>query len=144
MKKSFLLVLNLILLLSFPLNVFAATAPNQIITGNGNPENTSTDTGDFKIHTGYHDMFFHYTRYLNMKVGDKTKIILYVPEKLYEGTYVYSITNDYPSVVTYSGDGTVEALKSIGYGREIKIYTTVYVEKEDRYQTFTTKIHTYK
>lgn len=105
--------------------------------------NTSTDTGNFKLHTGYYDMFMHYDRFLNMKVGEKTKIYIYIPENLYEGAKVTEITNNFPDYISYSGDGTVEALKSIGYGRCMKIHTTVYLPKEDRYEHFTTKIHTY-
>lgn len=148
MKKPFIITLSLILLIFNTTCCFCAdqvaTPTNQVTTNdNQNKSNTSTDTANFKLHTGYHDMFMHYDRYLNMKVGEKTKIYIYIPEKLFEGAKVTEITNNFPAYVSYSGDGTVEALKSIGYGRCLKIHTTVYLPKEDRYEHFTTKIHTY-
>lgn len=157
MKKIYSFIICLILILTLSVNCFAAATGTNNPTDTTNADtnnpaankkqpagnNTSTDTGNFKLHTGYNDMFMHYDRYLNMKVGEKTKIYIYIPEKLFEGAKVTEITNNFPAYVSYSGDGTVEALKSIGYGRCLKIHTTVYLPKEDRYEHFTTKIHTY-
>ena len=141
MKRLCKILISLILILAFSVNVFAADTKDAA-SAVDDPY-TSTDTGNFALHTGYYDMHFHYTRYLNLEVGEKSKVLIYVPENLFEGAKVVSITNNFPYYLDYSGDGTIEALKSVGYGHHLMVHTVVYIPKEDRYMTFTTKVHTY-